>query len=209
MYKIQSVQDQQKFAVPLNSITETLFYNHRMIIDSPLYNSDAEPRAWLISKINRLSPDGIARITLAQDTFDQHNDYIERDADGTVIGMWANYFNSAITPTQVPTDDPTPSGNYSVVTCSGKPIFKVGGSAKTFTVTFYDRDGQEIDHEVGGWGLSMDGQGVPISLINLTTDGNKAKIKFLGDDSYIGKILTVTNTSGIITSSIDVEISAL
>jgi len=41
--------------------TETLFYNHRMIIDAKV---ETEPRAWLISKINRISPNGICRITL-------------------------------------------------------------------------------------------------------------------------------------------------
>jgi len=41
-----------------------------MIIDSNLYNVDSEPRAWLISKVNRISPDGIVRVTLAQDLFD-------------------------------------------------------------------------------------------------------------------------------------------
>ena len=179
-----------------------------MIIDSCLYNSDAEPRAWLISKINRLSPDGIARITLAQDVFDQHNDYIERDSDGNVIGMWANYFNSAIEPTFVPQDEP--SSIWSKITCTGKPQFKIGGSAKTFTVTYYDNENQEMtDHSVGSWALSIDGVDVSSSLFTITEDGNKAKIKFLGDDSYIGKILTITNSSGNVVSSLDVEIIPL
>ena len=211
-YKVQSVQDQQKFAVPLNAITETLFYNHRMLIDSALYNPDAEPRAWLISKINRISPDGIARITLAQDTFDQHNDYIERDADGNIIGMWANYFNSNVEPTPVTIDDD--SNNYSsitsTITCSGKPQIKIGGSAKTFTVKYYDNVGDEIfNHEIGGWSFAVDGEDVSNTLFNFTVDANKIKVKFLGDDSYIGKILTVTNTSNDVTSSIDIEIIAL
>lgn len=211
-YKIQSVQDQQKFAVPLNSITETLFYNHRMIIDSCLYNPDSEPRAWLISKVHRISPDGIARITLAQDTFDQHRDYIERDTDGNVIGMWANYYNSNVEPTPViPSEEEqyTPAIT-SVITCSGKPQFRIGGSAKTFTVKYYYSDGDEIpDHEVGGWSFSIDGETVPNTLFNFTVDNNKIKVKFLGDDSYIGKILTITNTSADVTSSIDIEIIAL
>lgn len=208
-YKIQSVQDQQKFAVPLNSVTETLFYNHRMIIDSPLYNSDSEPRAWLISKVNRLSPNGIARITLAQDTFDQHNDYVERDSDGNVIGMWANYFNSNLEPTYVPEDIPS-SSITSKITCTGKPQFKIGGSAKTFTVTFYDRENQEMtNHAVGSWAWYIDGQLVPNTLFNFDVDGKKIKVKFLGDDSFIGKILTITHTYGDIVSSMDVEIIAL
>ena len=45
----------------MNKDTETLFYNHRMIIDTKV---DSEPRAWLISKVNRISPNGICRVTL-------------------------------------------------------------------------------------------------------------------------------------------------
>lgn len=209
-YKIQSVQDQQKFAVPLNSVTETLFYNHRMIIDSALYNPDSEMRAWLISKVNRISPNGIVRITLAQDVFDQHNDYIERDSDGNIIGMWANYFNSNIEPTPLPFDEEYYASVTSVITCSGKPQFKIGGSAKTFTVKYYDSVGNEIpDYNVGGWSFSIDGETVPNTLFNFTSESNKIKVKFLGDDSYIGKILTVTNTSNDVISSIDIEIIAL
>jgi hypothetical protein len=47
--------------------TETLFYNIRMIIDAKV---ETEPRAWLISKVNRISPNGICRVTLTQDNFD-------------------------------------------------------------------------------------------------------------------------------------------
>jgi len=66
-YKITTVEDQQKFAVPMTRETETLFYNHRMIVDTKV---ESEPRVWLISKINRISPNGICRVTLYQDKFD-------------------------------------------------------------------------------------------------------------------------------------------
>lgn len=146
---------------------------------------------------------------MSQDVFDQHNDYIEIDANGNVIGMWANYFNSTIEPTSVPEDVP-PSTIWSKITCTGKPQFKIGGSAKTFTVTYYDNENQEMtDHSVGSWALSIDGNNIPDTLFNLTQDGNKAKVKFLGDDSYIGKILTITNSSGNVVSSLDVEIIPL
>ena len=182
-----------------------------MIIDSPLFNSDAEPRAWLISKVNRISPNGIARITLAQDVFDQHNDYIERDSDGNIIGMWANYFNSNIEPAAIIADD----NEYyipvtSVITCSGKSQFRIGGSSKTFTVNYYDDSGNEIvDYNIGEWSFTIDGETVSDELLNLAAENNKIKVKFLGDDSYIGKIITVTNTSGSVISSIDIEIIAL
>lgn len=212
-YKIQSVQDQQKFAVPLNSVTETLSYNHRMIIDSCLYNPDSEPRAWLISKVNRISPDGVARITLAQDTFDQHNDYIERDNDGNVIGMWADWFKSEITPTPI---IPDVEPRYSVtakITCSGKPQLKVGGSTKTLTVRFYNEEGEEVDgYSVAGWSYSMDGSPLSNNYISITpVDGviNKYKCKFLGDDTFVGKIITVQAESGNITATLDIEVLPL
>lgn len=209
-YKLTSVEDQQKMALPLSSITETLTYNHRLIVDSNLYNEDSQPRAWLISKTKRISPNGIVVVTMTQDVFDQHNDYIEKDDDGNIIGKWANYYSSNVEPTPVVEDEPLPSSITSKITCSGKPQFKIGGSAKTFTVTYYDYDDQEIpDYAIGNWTFTIDGETVPNNLLTLTAENNKIKVKFLGDDSYIGKVFTITNTSGDVISSLNIEIIAL
>ncbi len=214
-YKIQSVEDQQKMALPMSSITETLTYNHRLIVDSRLYNEDSQPRAWLISKTKRISPNGIVIVTMAQDTFDEHNDYIEKDENGNIVGMWASYFNSNIEPTPVIPDEETtplqPSSITSTITCSGKPQFKVGGSAKTFTITFNDEDGNVIsDHDLGSWQFKFGDTLAPSELFEITSlDDGRIKVKFLGDDSYIGKILTVTNTYDDVTSSIQMEIIPL
>lgn len=219
MYKVTSVEDQQKMALPLSSITETLTYNHRLIVDSNLYNDDSQPRAWLISKTKRISPNGIVVVTMTQDIFDQHNDYIEKNNDGEIIGKWANYYNSNIVPTPItpdtstviPDDDTsTPSSITSTITVSGKPQFKIGGSAKTFTVTYYDQDGNILDLLPTGWAFKLNGNYCPDELLNYTTDGNKVKVKFLGDDSYIGSIFSVICVSNDISSSpIDIEIIAL
>ena len=190
--------------------TETLFYNVRMIIDS---NVETEMRAWLLSKVNRISPNGICRVTLTQDIFDQHKDYIERDESGNIVGKWADYFNSNIEPTPIIPDEDQPISSSTVtskITCSGKPQFKIGGSAKTFTVAYYNEDNEVVeDYPVGDWTFSIDGDPVDEELLTLTPDGNKIKVKFLGNDSYIGKILTVTNTSGDAVASLQIEIIAL
>ena len=209
-YKIQTVEDQQKFAVPMTRDTETLFYNVRMLIDS---NVETEMRAWLISKVNRISPNGICRVTLTQDIFDQHKDYIERDESGNIVGKWADYFSSNVEPTPITPDEDQSISSSTVtskITCSGKPQFKIGGSAKTFTVTYYNEDNEVVeDYPVGNWTFSVDGVPVDEELLTLTLDGNKVKVKFLGNDSYIGKILTVTNTSGDAIASLQIEIIAL
>jgi len=129
--------------------------------------------------------------------------------------MWASYFNSNIEPTPVIPDEETtplqPSSIASTITCSGKHQFKVGGSAKTFTVTYYDIEtNNPLDGISGDWSFSIDDEPVPDELLELTLlDEGKIKVRFLGDDSYIGKILTVTNTYDDVTSSIQMEIIPL
>lgn len=188
--------------------TETLFYNIRMIIDAKV---ESEPRAWLISKINRISPNGICRVTLTQDIFDQHKDFIEKDGNGNIVGQWGNYYSSTVEPIPVEVDEPT-IPITSKITCSGKPIIKIGGSAKTFTITYYNENGEIIpDHVPGTWALWIDNQRVPNSLVEFyeIEDAKKLKFKFLGDDSFIGKILMVKNTYEDLSTSLDVEITAL
>lgn len=180
-----------------------------MIIDTKV---ESEPRAWLISKVNRISPNGICRVTLAQDIYDTNNDYIEKDSDGNIIGMWANYWNSNIEPTPITPDEPSQLVTAKI-TCTGKPQFKIGGSSKTFTVTFYNGENQEItDHAVGSWALFIGDNRVENTLLEysrIPDYPNKIKIKFLGDDSYIGKVITVKHTYNNIEASFDVEIIAL
>lgn len=203
-YKITTVEDQQKFAVPMTRETETLFYNHRLIIDTKV---KSEPRAWLISKINRISPNGVCRVTLTQDTYNQHTDYIEYDESGDIIGMWADYYRSSVEPAPIVPDEP--SDITVVISCTGKHQLKVGGSEKTLTASFIDVDGNSVEYQSGDWAFTIDGDDVS-NLLTLTpvSDG-KVKVKFDGDDTYINKILTATFTSGDLSSSLDLEILPL
>ena len=101
-YKIQETEDVQRAILPMNEYTETIYYNRRFLIDSALFNSDSEPRAWLVSKVNRIAPKGMCTVTFAQDRFDQHHDYIEKDEEGSILGMWADYFQTPVAPEAVP-----------------------------------------------------------------------------------------------------------
>ena len=133
-------EDQQKFAVPLNRDTEKLYYNQRIIIDNKVLT---EPRCWQVSKINRISPNGIVRITLAQNQFDQEKDYIEYDDDGNIIGRWADYFTSPIEPSDYPKPD-TSEGIIEYL--GGTPNMKVGGGYKKYSIIF--KDGK---FRIGSW----------------------------------------------------------
>lgn len=217
-YKMTSIEDQQKFLVPLNEITENLWYNQRMIIDAKV---STQPRAWEISKVNRISPNGLVRVTLAQDNFDQHHDYIERDSNNKIIGMWADYYNTVVSE-----EDPfiKHANYYSSITYSGvKPQIKLGGSYKKFTVNFYENGGSdEIDFKKGEWkffikvGEEIEGGYIDASsVIQVLTESsdlkeNQIKVKFTGDSSFIGQILLISYIDeNNIKSFIEMEIVGL
>lgn len=194
-FRIQTIENQDKFIVPLNRDTEKLFYDQRLIIDSKVLT---EPICWAISKINRLSPNGLVRATVIQKQFDPHMDYIEFDQDGNVVGMWASYYSDGVSADN-PQEDADPSV-YSEITFSGAktPQLKIGGNAKTFTVSFY-REGVEINHKPGVWSYKIDGIDVSDLVETSIISENKVKIKFIGDDKYIGEeiIISYTSESGI------------
>ena len=201
-YRITAPEDQQKFIAPLNRITENLFYDQRLIIDG---NVLTEPRAWKISKVNRISPNGLTRITLAQDKFDEHRDYIELDESGDVVGKWAGYYDSQIIPEPYSPESVSAEIQYAGVA----PQLKVGGSYKKFTAIF-DTD---ADYTHGTWSYEIDGQDASSLVTTLSVvsdDDSQIKIKFIGDDSYIGKILIITyTTNNGLTVSLEVAIVSL
>lgn len=197
-YKVESPEDQQKAILPLNRDTEKLFYNQRMIIDAKVLS---EPIAWRITKVHRLAPNGLVRLTYAQDRFDQHKDYIEIDKQGDIIGMWADYFRSELKPSEfVPRDKEesvllnNPKNNISF---NGlKPQIKVGGSFKTLTAHFYNSQNLEIANtENCVWTFTVDNEDATnvLEVVNFTSDGNlqnnQIKIRFKDNDDYLGKIL--------------------
>lgn len=174
--------------MPLNRDSETLFYSQRMIIDN---NVLTEPRAWKVTKVNRISPNGLNRLTLAQDRFDQHKDYIEKDSDGNVIAMWADYYQNVEPKPEIFVPDNT---NTRIEYSGKSPVIKVGGSYKTLSVVSSD----ESPVEVGTWSFSIDGNDASELVQVATSDGsaeNQIRIKFIGSYDYFGKILLVENTA--------------
>ena len=202
-YKVELPEDQQKCLLPLTRETEKLFYNQRMIIDNKVLT---EPRAWVVTKPNRIANKGICGLTFAQDVFDPHKDYIEKDSDGNVIGMWADYYVDGIAPEEQP--------DYSDITCElsvvGNKRIKIDGGYKRLSVTFY-KNGEPTEFKEGNWNYYVDGTDVSL-FVEEVADGlekNERSIKFIGTDAYIGKILTVVFTSGTVSDSIELSITGL
>ena len=243
-YKTETGNDVQKFAIPLNTYTENLFYNQRLIIDAKV---STEPKAWRVSKVVRTSTLGIAIFTLAQDKFDQHKDYVERDDLGNIIGMWADYYNSALPPVEEK-KEARPGVSADIKYIGGKkPQLKVNGNYKKFE-TLFKRNDEPIDSPNGEWWFSMpiddsdeflakyedledkeheeltvytygkmlnDGTTEGLIKVIYPTDdttllSNQIKVKFIGDDKYLGELLTIKFVSEFgEETEIKVEITSL
>lgn len=197
-----------KAIMPYNDITKNFFYNDRIIITAPL----PTPLAWRISKVEPFAHRGNILYTLKQDIFNSHTDYVEHDEDGNVIGYWANYFKE----NNLPTDEPIMpeselSGNYAEITYAGaEPHIKVNGSYKKITLTYYNSNEELKDQTPGEWSYFIDDTDASELIKVMDTDNpNVIKVKFLGDEEYIGKILTIKNIRDNIVGNIQLQIVAL
>ena len=178
-----------------------------MIIDAPVLT---EPRTWRISKVNRISSNGLGLFTLAQDVFDQHKDYVEIDDYGNVIGMWADYYSSSIIPEDYSEEEPQTTFNIKMSYLGLKPEVKIGGSYKTIVAKLYDGETEIPIIAPGTWSFYIMNEDVSSLINSKDNEDGTIKIKFLGDISYINKILTVQYTSSDgISESIDIEIKRL
>ena len=192
-----SQENQNKVWLPLNPITEKIWYtnesskNMRVLVSSFTDNAIA----WQISKVENAQPLGVQKLTLYQDFFDQHRDYIEKDSDGNIIGMWASYFDSEIAPTDPSTPTTPPSSITARISASTSTI-KVGGSYKNLTVNLFNDSNEDITTEYADatftWTCSIDDEDWKDKVTwRAGTEYNQKKVKFPNDTSVIGKILSI------------------
>ena len=195
--RFTSQENQDKVWLPLNPITEKIWYtnesskNMRVLVSSFTDNAIA----WQISKVENAQPLGVQKLTLYQDFFDQHRDYIEKDSDGNIIGMWASYFDSEIAPTDPSTPTTPPSSITAKISASTSTI-KVGGSYKNLTVNLFNDSNEDITTEYADatftWTCSIDDEDWTDKVTwRAGTEYNQKKVKFPSDTSAIGKILSV------------------
>lgn len=186
----------------MNSISETLYYNQRIILSAPTKN----PICWKITKVEQISPKGINHLTFYQDHYNQNTDAFEYEdgtisreyySDNIIVGMYADYYSSDI----VPEDNLQPKTYNAEISYAGtKAEIKIGGSYKKFSVTFED----DV-FRPGTWSYYINGKQTQ-DIIESSTglEENQIKVKFTDDikDDYIGSVFTIKYTSidGIETS---------
>ena len=223
-YYSTEVENQFKAILPMNSITEKIFYiddekqNQRFVISAMTKN----PRTWQVSKCeDMLMGDfGLMRLTFIQVAFNSSIDFIDYNAtnpDGSkdVYAMYANYFESSVLPNTTINSDLLPSGCTLLASTNS---IKSGGSYKTITAKFYDNSGVDITDtylsklSIDNWSFYIDE--FDVSKNGLVTileqaESNKIKIRFANNDDYLTKIMVVKCAVGDIVGELSLEITKL
>ena len=202
--------DVQKVWLPLNSITEKIrFVNGSKNNQRVLMGAVTEkPLAWQVSKLEVTKPMGILKITLDQDQFNPHTDYVNIDTHE----MYADYYTSLIKPI----DDENPAdGSSENIVChieTSSNTIKVGGSYKLLKFRIYDNNQTDITENYIStssnilWKCFINNTDMTDSdLITWQSQDDPAsiKIKVANDREYLNSILLITCT----TDNIDLKIS--
>lgn len=223
-YYSTEVENQFKAILPMNSITEKIFYvddsnqNQRFIISAMTSNA----RTWQVSKCEDMlmGEFGLMRLTFVQVAFNPAVDFIDYDAvnpDGSkdVYAMYANYYESSVAPIV------TPQSGSSTKVCkllSSTNTIKSGGSYKTITAKLYDELGADVTEKylsyisTESWSFYIDG--VEISNTGLITilkqeEVNKIKVRFANNDDYLTKTLLIQCVMDNVVGELSLEIVKL
>lgn len=191
------LDDIQKVWIPMNKFTEHLNYvngenkNQRIVLSTLI----EKPLVWQVSKIENTKPIGIIKITLDQDTWNPHTDYVNIETKE----MFADYYDSNIKPINSEESISISSSIYGKITASTSTI-KVGGSYKTLTLNLYDSNNNEITDNYSDdkfeWSCSIKDENKTTILTDSVVwlNGslfNQKKIKFPENRNYLNKILNI------------------
>lgn len=215
-----SQQNQELLFIPTNEISDTIYYvsegddnNQRLIVDIPNYSIENwTPNTWIVSKVERVNVRGRTKLTLYQKPFNSNADYIEKNDNGIIIGLWANYFGGT-TPSDPDTLSPTPSSITATISASTSTI-KVEGSYKSLTVNLFNDSNEDITTEYSDaeltWTCSIDDEDWTDKVTwRKGSEFNMMKVKFPNDTSVIGRKLSVKCTITKDTEFIESEIFEL
>lgn len=195
-----ALDDVNKLWLPLNSITEKIYYtdsnetNQRFIVSALM----EKPLTWKVSKIENTKPLGIIKVTLDQDSFNSHTDYVNLKTGE----MYANYYLN-FNEFKDSVSEPAEEKSFICRITSASNTIKCGGSYKLLTASFFDCYNNDVTSSFtelikkDSWKCFVDDKDFTLNeLITLKPQDckNKIRIKIADDKSFLTKTLTVKCT---------------
>lgn len=216
-YRFKSYDDQGKFFLPWNPISSTLRHDTRIIISM----LQKDPWAYIITKVNDTATKGMVEVTVKQDKFEPEHDYVQLDPTAPDYGdMYADLFDDTTIAIEKDEVKGVDLHGYQLSIQSKNNLVKLN-SVKILEAKILDGNNTDITSECKDieckWDIKIEGDKTGISTVPLLSFDDdymnnnkfKCKFKFLGDESYLTKNLTVKCTVGELESNITLDISAL
>lgn len=216
-YVYTTIENQNMAWLPMNSITEKLYYTHsddknsnqRIVMSAPI----DVPIVWKISKVETTQPFGLQKLTLYQDVWKPFADYIDKEDKDDIFAMYADYYSTNIEPET--TEDN--GSNKIQISCNTNTI-KAGGSYKLLKVAIFDSSGTDITNKyldkfsIDCWRCYLNDEDITNSdLITWLEQPSKnhIKIKFSNDRTYLADKLNIECNIETLVGKIQLEIIAL
>ena len=184
------MDNQDKIWLPLNPITENLYYtndestNMRVIVSA----LTKHPAVWTITKVENTKPLGIQKLTIYQNAFNEHTDYVNYETGE----MYADYYDNGIPALDQSISTFLPSV-YSKISASTDSL-KVGGSYKTLTLNIFKASDDDITKEYSDatftWFCSIGDEDWTDKVTWRSAAYNQMKVKFPDDRSQLTKLIT-------------------
>lgn len=179
-YVFQSPENQKKFWVPQNQITDTIYYDQRFIISTYI----EKPITWIVTKVENDSPFGISKFTVAQDKFNPSTDYI----NFTEKEFFADYYKKGVNPKEENQNCNEINAIFKIQ--GSQQVLKSGGSSKMITVSFYDGE-KKLESITPNWSFYISDKNV-YDLINVEYQEDKCSIVIsVNNEDLIGEKIDV------------------
>lgn len=176
-----------------------------------------EPYVYKTSKIKNTSPKGIITVTVEQDEFNKDADFVDNNPNSPTFGeMYADYYSSTVVPEEI---QPEIETNTDILSIEAKTYsVRINGGSKVVNAKVLDKNSNDVTNNYDSnnfiWNFKLKDSDEDItSLIvedsaynELNKDKYKFKFKFLGDEKYLNKIITITLKIDELSANADLDI---
>lgn len=211
--KLTVLDNQDKFWLPWNIISSEIKHDMRFFISM----IQDEPYVYQISKVQNANPKGIIECTVVQDRFDSNKDFVDNNPESLTYGeMYADYYSSTIIPEEVPLDKEI---TKDILSIEAKTYgVRINGGSKVVYAKVTDYNGNDVTKKYDSndliWNCELKNCEHDINTL-ISIDKNysskeenkyKLKFKFLGDEQYLNKIITVKLKVKDLSANADLDI---
>lgn len=215
-FKSQVYDDQDKFYLPWNPISAELVHDMRLAVSMLRKN----PWTYIVTKIDDTATVGVICVTVKQDKFNPHTDYVQMDTEAPDYGdMFSDYYSSDVLPEKTDEVDHANINQtiYRLAVEAPNNMVKLGNS-KVITARMYDANNKDVTEEFKNencsWNIEMTNKQLREVLFVIDKNYSKEnpfkfKFRFVGDEKYLGENVRVVCTLGKYTEEILLDIVTL